>query len=381
MSKPLVVTVFGTRPEAVKMAPLVQALQACPDLDHELAVTAQHREMLDQVLALFDLKPDHDLDLMRSGQTLVDVTQRVLAGLTPIFSARKPALVLVHGDTTTTFAASLAAFYQQIPVGHVEAGLRTPERYNPFPEEMNRRLTTQLSSLHFAPTATSVENLLRDGVAEEGIYLTGNTVIDALLATAKRLPPPPSSGRRTILVTAHRRENWGEPMANIARAVRRLVEAHADVDVVVPMHRNPVVRETLTAVLGGLERVRLIEPLEYAPFVEAMRSAHLILTDSGGVQEEAPSLGKAVLVLRTTTERPEAVAAGTVELVGVEEEAIFARAQRLLVDPAAYQAMAQAVNPYGDGQAVPRIVEAVRHFLGLRDRPTERFEPGLVAAR
>lgn len=379
--KPLVITVFGTRPEAVKMAPLVQALQACPDLDHELAVTAQHREMLDQVLELFELKPDHDLDLMRAGQTLVDVTNRVLSGLTPIFAERKPALVLVHGDTTTTFAASLAAFYQQIPVGHVEAGLRTPERYNPFPEEMNRRLTTQLTSLHFAPTATAMDNLRKDGVAEAGLYQTGNTVIDALFATAKRLPQPEGTGRRTILVTAHRRENWGEPMANIARAVRRLVEGNPDVDVVIPMHRNPVVRETLRGVLGDLDRVSLIEPLEYAPFVQAMRQAHLILTDSGGVQEEAPSLGKAVLVLRTTTERPEAVEAGTVELVGIEEDAIFARAQRLLDDQGAYQAMAQAVNPYGDGQAVPRIVEAIRHFLGLRDRPTDRFEPGLLAAR
>lgn len=377
--KPLVMTVFGTRPEAVKMAPLVLALKACPEFDTALTVTAQHREMLDQVLDLFGLVPDHDLDLMKAGQTLTDITGRVLTNLAPVLAERRPSLVLVHGDTTTTFAASLASFYEKIPVGHVEAGLRTPDRYNPFPEEMNRRLTTQLSSLHFAPTETSVENLLRDGVDPEGIYKTGNTVIDALLMTAKKQPSGETGGKRQILVTAHRRENWGEPMGNICRAVRRLVETHEDVTVLFPIHRNPVVRETANAILGGHPRISMIEPLEYAPFVAAMRDSYLILTDSGGVQEEAPSLGKPVLVMRTTTERPEAIDAGTVKLVGVDEETIFQTANTLLNDQAAYDAMARSVNPYGDGHACERIVQAVRYFLGLREgRPTDAFDPALT---
>jgi UDP-N-acetylglucosamine 2-epimerase (non-hydrolysing) len=370
--------VFGTRPEAVKMAPLVLALKACPEFDTALAVTAQHREMLDQVLDLFGLVPDHDLDLMKAGQTLTDITGRVLTNLAPVLTERRPSLVLVHGDTTTTFAASLASFYQQIPVGHVEAGLRTPDRYNPFPEEMNRRLTTQLSSLHFAPTQTSVDNLLRDGVDPAGVYKTGNTVIDALLMTAKKLPATAAAGSRQILVTAHRRENWGEPMGNICRAVRRLVEANPDVTVLFPIHRNPVVRETANAILGDHPRISMIEPMEYAPFVAAMRDSYLILTDSGGVQEEAPSLGKPVLVMRTTTERPEAIDAGTVKLVGVDEDTIFETAQHLLTDQAAYDAMARSVNPYGDGEACGRIVQAVRYFLGQREsRPENSFEPTL----
>jgi UDP-N-acetylglucosamine 2-epimerase (non-hydrolysing) len=375
--KPLVMTVFGTRPEAVKMAPLVLALrEQAAEFDTALTVTAQHREMLDQVLELFELVPDHDLDLMRAGQTLVDITGRVLASLTPVLLERRPALILVHGDTTTTFAASLAAFYLQIPVGHVEAGLRTPDRYNPYPEEMNRRLTTQLASLHFAPTRTAFENLLADGVAPAAIFQTGNTVIDALLMTARKLPAVQTGQQRKILVTAHRRENWGEPMGAICRAIKRLADANPDVEVIFPIHRNPIVRETANAILGGHPRVKLIEPLDYAPFVAAMRDATLILTDSGGVQEEAPSLGKPVLVMRTTTERPEAIDAGTVELVGVDEERIVAVAQRLLDDPIAYERMAKSVNPYGDGQACGRIVEAVRHFLGLRtSRPEEIFDP------
>jgi UDP-N-acetylglucosamine 2-epimerase (non-hydrolysing) len=372
-------TVFGTRPEAVKMAPLVLALKACPEFDTALAVTAQHREMLDQVLDLFGLVPDHDLDLMKAGQTLTDITGRVLTHLSPVLAERRPSLVLVHGDTTTTMAASLAAFYEKIPVGHVEAGLRTPDRYNPFPEEMNRRLTTQLSSLHFAPTETSVQNLLKDGVDPEGIYKTGNTVIDALLMTAKKLPAIDAGRTRQVLVTAHRRENWGEPMGNICRAIRRLVEANDDVTVLFPIHRNPVVRETANAILGDHPRISMIEPLEYAPFVAAMRDSHLILTDSGGVQEEAPSLGKPVLVMRTTTERPEAIDAGTVKLVGVDEDTIYQTAQNLLDDQAAYDAMAKSVNPYGDGRACERIVQAVRYFLGLREgRPEDSFEPVLT---
>lgn len=375
--KPLVMTVFGTRPEAVKMAPLVLALrERAGEFDTALTVTAQHREMLDQVLELFGLTPDHDLDLMRAGQTLVDITSRVLAGLTPILAERRPSLILVHGDTTTTFAASLAAFYLQIPVGHVEAGLRTPDRYNPYPEEMNRRLTTQLTNLHFAPTKTAVDNLLKDGVDPAGIYQTGNTVIDALLMTAKKLPPASGPASRRILVTAHRRENWGEPMGAICRAVKRLADHNPDVQVVFPIHRNPIVRETANAILGGHPRIEMIEPLDYAPFVEAMRDATLILTDSGGVQEEAPSLGKPVLVMRTTTERPEAIDAGTVELVGVDEERIVSVAQNLLDNQAAYDRMAKSVNPYGDGRACGRIVEAIRYFLDLRAaRPDDVFDP------
>jgi UDP-N-acetylglucosamine 2-epimerase (non-hydrolysing) len=378
--KPLVMTVFGTRPEAVKMAPLVLALRQCPDLDTALVVTAQHREMLDQVLELFGLVPDHDLDLMKAGQSLTEITSRVLTHLGPVLDTRRPALVLVHGDTTTTFAASLAAFYRQIPVGHVEAGLRTPERYNPYPEEMNRRLTTQLANLHFAPTATSEGNLLAENISPEAIYRTGNTVIDALLMTARKLPVETAPVGRQILVTAHRRENWGEPMANICRAVLRLVQDDETLRVLFPIHRNPVVRETARGILEDHPRINLIEPLDYAPFVAAMRDSHLILTDSGGVQEEAPSLGKPVLVLRTTTERPEAIEAGTVDLVGVDEEAIYQAARRLLEDQRAYDQMARAVNPYGDGLACGRSVDACRHFLGLRSERPGQFAPEVVSS-
>ncbi len=371
---PVVLCVFGTRPEAVKMAPVVKALQQAPDLDVKVCVTAQHRQMLDQVLDLFGIEPEHDLDLMQPGQTLSDLTSRVLTQLTPVLGSVKPALVLVHGDTTTTFAASLASFYQQIPVGHVEAGLRTDDMYNPFPEEMNRRLTSQLSSLHFAPTPQSVQNLHEDGVTE-GIFLTGNTVIDALLETASKITPEPQAGR-TILVTAHRRENWGEPLRDICLAVRDLVERNPDVRAVFPVHLNPLVQNTAREILGDLDRVSLIAPLDYAPFVKAMKEATLILTDSGGVQEEGPSLGKPVLVMRTTTERPEAVEAGTVRLVGVKREDIVRNAQELLDDAGAYGRMANAVNPYGDGHAARRHVEAIRFFLGLRaDRPTDEFQP------
>ncbi|MNW97141.1 UDP-N-acetylglucosamine 2-epimerase [compost metagenome] len=371
---PVVLCVFGTRPEAVKMAPVVKALQQASDLDVKVCVTAQHRQMLDQVLDLFGITPEYDLDLMQPGQTLSDLTSRVLTQLTPVLQAEKPTLVLVHGDTSTTFSASLAAFYQQIPVGHVEAGLRTDNMYNPFPEEMNRRLTTQLSSLHFAPTPMSVANLHEDGV-KEGIFLTGNTVIDALLETASKIQPEPQEGR-TILVTAHRRENWGEPLRDICLAVRDLIERNPDVRAVFPVHLNPLVQNTAREILGDLDRVSLIAPLDYAPFVKAMKEATLILTDSGGVQEEGPSLGKPVLVLRTTTERPEAVDAGTVRLVGVKREDIVRNAQELLDDAAAYGRMANAVNPYGDGHAAKRHVEAIRYFLGLRsDKPTDQFDP------
>ena len=375
--KPVVVCVFGTRPEAIKMAPVVLALREDPDLDLRVCVTAQHRQMLDQVLELFGIVPDVDLDLMRPGQTLADITSRVLQGLGPVFEQMNPALVLVHGDTTTTMAASLAAFYARGPVGHVEAGLRTDTLDNPFPEEMNRRVTSRLAALHFAPTLRSEANLLSEAVDPAGIFLTGNTVIDALLTTARRQERPLTGSLRRILVTAHRRENWGQPMEDICGAVLDLVEAYPDVEAVFPAHLNPLVQDVARRVLGQHPRVQIVAPLDYEPFVQAMQEATLILTDSGGVQEEAPSLGKPVLVMRTTTERPEAVDAGTVRLVGVQREEIVRHASELLDDAAAYERMARAVNPYGDGQAAPRIREAVRHFLGLRDdRPTERFRIG-----
>jgi UDP-N-acetylglucosamine 2-epimerase (non-hydrolysing) len=372
---PRVLCVFGTRPEAIKMAPVVLAIRRATDLDLKVCVTAQHRQMLDQVLDLFGIVPDVDLDLMQPGQTLPDLTSRVLLQLTPALRELKPDLVLVHGDTTTTMVASLAAFYEQIPVGHVEAGLRTDNLYNPFPEEMNRRLTSQLTRLHFAPTDTAVTNLKRDGIPTDHIFKTGNTVIDALLMTADRVTVARST-QRVVLVTAHRRENWGEPMRDICWAVRDLVEAHPDVRVVFPAHLNPIVQEAARSILGGLDRVSIIPPLDYAPFVQAMKEATLILTDSGGVQEEGPSLGKPVLVMRTTTERPEAVEAGTVRLVGVKREDIVRHASELLTDRLAYERMANAINPYGDGHAAPRHVEAIRYFFGLRaDRPTDEFSP------
>lgn len=361
--KQSVISVFGTRPEAIKMAPVVMALKNCPDIESKVVVTAQHRQMLDQVLELFGIVPDYDLDLMRPRQTLAELTGRVLSELTPVLEKEKPSLVLVHGDTTTTMAGSLAAFYQKIPVGHVEAGLRTDDIYNPFPEEMNRRITSQIARLNFAPTETAKANLLRDGVDASSIYVTGNTVIDALLETASRHKVP-TNPDKVVLVTAHRRENWGEPMQAICRAILRLVEAHPEIKVVFPVHLNPVVRDTVWPILGNHPRISLIDPLDYAPFVEAMQKSTLILTDSGGVQEEAPSLGKPVLVLRKTTERPEAVDAGTVQLVGVEEEAIYQAAHTLLSDDAAYQRMAHAVNPYGDGLASGRILNAIQRFFG-----------------
>ncbi|MEB3236511.1 MAG: UDP-N-acetylglucosamine 2-epimerase (non-hydrolyzing) [Candidatus Sericytochromatia bacterium] len=380
--RPVILSVFGTRPEAVKMAPLVKALAACPDLDARVAVTGQHRQMLDQVLDLFEIVPEVDLDLMQAGQTLEGLTARVLGQLEPVLEHHRPDMVLVQGDTTTAFAAALGAFYKQIPVGHVEAGLRTTERYNPFPEEMNRRLISQIASLHFAPTETAAAACLRDGIPDEAIYQTGNTVIDALLQVAAGLPPQQPRTGRTLLVTAHRRENWGAPMEGIFSAVRAILEARPDLDAVVPLHLNPLVQEVGRRHLGGMAQVRIVPPLDYLPFIEAMRDATLILTDSGGVQEEAPSLGKPVLVLRSTTERPEAVEAGTVRMVGTDRDTIITETLRLLDDPEAYATMAKAVNPYGDGRAVARIVEIIRWKLGLRaDRPEDSFTPGRPSAR
>lgn len=372
-------TVFGTRPEAIKMAPVVQALEADPRFDVKVAVTAQHREMLDQALEIFRITPDYDLNLMRHGQTLGDLVTGVLSGLTPILEADRPDVMLVHGDTITTFAAALTAFFCKIPVAHVEAGLRTDDRYDPFPEEMNRRLAGVLATLHFAPTQWAKRNLLAENVAADSIYVTGNTAIDALLGALQegyrfqdpRLQEAVDSGRRLILVTTHRRENWGEPLRRIYHAVRKIVELHPDVAVVFPVHKNPLVRELAFDLLGSHERILLVEPVGYQDMIHVIQAATLVLTDSGGLQEEAPSLGKPVLVLRETTERPEGIAAGTSLKVGTDPARIVGEATRLLGDASAYAAMAQAVNPYGDGQAARRIVGALLHWRGLAARPAD----------
>jgi UDP-N-acetylglucosamine 2-epimerase (non-hydrolysing) len=362
--------VFGTRPEAVKMAPVIRELQRYPDrVRVRTVVTAQHREMLDQVMAVFDITPDVDLNIMAPGQTLAQITTRALTGLDSVLAEEKPDIVLVQGDTTTVFAASLAAFYNKIAVGHVEAGLRTHDMYDPFPEEMMRRLTGQIAALHFAPTTQSRDNLLASGVAPDRIFVTGNTVIDALLGVAAGVPDAPSSGLRTILLTAHRRENLGEPMRHIFQAMTDLLDRFPDVELVYPMHKNPKVRDIAHEVLDGRDRVTLTEPPDYAPFVAMMKSATLIVTDSGGVQEEAPSLGKPVLVVRRTTERPEGVAAGTVKLVGVDRAAIRDEAARLLSDPEAYNGMSRAENPYGDGHAAERVREILFQYFDRRQNP------------
>jgi UDP-N-acetylglucosamine 2-epimerase (non-hydrolysing) len=374
--------VYGTRPEAIKLAPVVRELRGAPDLEVVVGVTGQHRAMLDQVNDLFGIVPDLDLDVILPRQQLHEMTQRILAGLTDALREVRPDAIVVQGDTTTTFVAALAAFYEQVPVLHVEAGLRTDNRYNPFPEEINRRLTTQLSSLHLAPTAGSRANLLRDGVAADAVVVTGNTVIDALLdVVARDLPPEDPAlavldGRPAVLVTSHRRESWGEPMSRTAAAIARLAKEFPDVAFLLPAHLNPVVREVLLPPLEGMENVTITDPLSYADFSRAMAASSIMLTDSGGVQEEAPSLGKPVLVLRETTERPEAVDAGTVRLVGTDEQLIVDEVSTLLTDGAAYDAMARAVNPYGDGRAAHRVGAAVRHFFGAGERLPDWGESG-----
>ncbi|RXH50976.1 UDP-N-acetylglucosamine 2-epimerase (non-hydrolyzing) [Kurthia gibsonii] len=368
MKKWKVMTVFGTRPEAIKMAPLVKALQQNTEqIDTVVTVTAQHREMLDQVLETFKIVPDYDLNIMKERQTLLDVATRGLEGLDQIMKEAKPDVVLVHGDTATTFVASLAAFYNQVAIGHVEAGLRTWNKYSPYPEEMNRQLTGVLADIHFAPTEQAKENLLKENKEPNSIIVTGNTAIDALATTVANdytHPVLESIGEdRMILLTAHRRENLGEPMENMFRAIHRILDEHEDVQVVYPMHLNPAVRDTARAILGSHERVHLIEPLEVFDFHNFASHSYMILTDSGGIQEEAPSLGKPVLVLRDTTERPEGIEAGTLKLAGVEEETIYDLTKELLTDSALYNQMAQASNPYGDGHASERIVEALISFL------------------
>jgi UDP-N-acetylglucosamine 2-epimerase (non-hydrolysing) len=373
-----VMVVFGTRPEAIKMAPVVKELQQQEELQTIVTVTAQHREMLDQVLDLFQIQPDYDLNIMKHHQDLYSITTGVLTGLKEVLEKEQPHLLLVHGDTTTTFAAALAAFYQHIPVGHVEAGLRTRNKFNPFPEEINRTLTGSLTDLHFAPTDSARENLIAESTALYRIWVTGNTVIDALLQTIKpdyRFPEEFADidfSKRIILVTTHRRENWGDNMRSIYQALLKLVEEFDDVEVVFPVHRNPIVRELAQEMLGSRPGFHLIDPLEYEPFSHLMNASYLILTDSGGIQEEAPSLGKPVLVLRDYTERPEALQAGTVKMVGTTSERVYQEAHLLLADRREYNKMARAINPYGDGHASKRIVKVIKDFLYSRIGAEER---------
>ncbi len=379
MNRLPVMTVFGTRPEAVKMAPVIARLRASQDFTPIVVVTAQHRELLDQVLRLFEITPDRDLDVMLPEQSLFDVTSRTLSRLDPVLKEFQPAMVLVQGDASSTLLGALSAFYHRIPVGHVEAGLRTQDKYRPFPEEMNRRLTSALADLHFAPTPHAKANLLTEGIAAERILVTGNTEIDALLEVVRRpevrLPAnlPPMDGKRLLVVTTHRRESWGEPLRQVYLALVDLLERFSDIVVIFPVHPNPAVRRVAEQVLAGNPRAHIIAPLDYGPFVRLMSEAHLILTDSGGIQEGAPSLGTPVLVLREVTERPEGVAAGAAELVGVSRDRITERAGRLLADPAAHARMAQARNPYGDGRAAARIVDALRHWFGRAPSPPEEF--------
>jgi UDP-N-acetylglucosamine 2-epimerase (non-hydrolysing) len=398
-----VLTIFGTRPEAIKMAPVVKELGKYPEtVESAICVTAQHRQMLDQVLDLFQIEPDIDLDLMEENQTPATLTARAMEALTDVLRRVQPDWVLVQGDTTTAMVTALAAFYQQIPVGHIEAGLRTHDRYSPFPEEINRHLISVLATLHFAPTQTAADALRAEGVSDDAIYVTGNTVIDALLWVVQQQPSdetcallarlgsevtgdkgkkgkredvaPVGNGLRTILVTAHRRENFGQPFENICMALREIVRRNPDVQVVYPVHMNPNVREPAHRILNGHQRLHLIEPLPYEPFAHLMNQVYLVLTDSGGIQEEAPALGKPVLVMRRETERPEAVAAGTVKLVGTDTDSIVAETERLLADGAAYERMARAVSPYGDGHAAERIVKILLN-QSIRTRRNSPFPP------
>ncbi len=379
--KPIrVMSIFGTRPEAIKMAPLVRELGEREGLESLCCVTAQHREMLDSVLGIFSIAPDFDLNIMQPRQTLSSITTKCLAGLEAVFESAKPELVLVHGDTSTTFAGALAAFYHRIPVGHVEAGLRTWDKYSPYPEEMNRTLVGDLADLHFCPTRRNRENLAGEGITE-GVFVTGNTVIDAMQTTVAsnyRFSTPllnklDYQNRRVILVTCHRRENYGEPMAQSMTALRRLADAYPEVELVYPVHLSPVVREAAGRYLSNHPRIHLIDPLDVAEMHNLMARCYFVMTDSGGLQEEAPALGKPVLVLRRETERPEAVEAGTVKLAGTEEEQVFQMAAALLEDGAAYAAMAHAVNPYGDGHACKRIADAIEWRFGLREERPEEF--------
>ena len=380
MSKISVMTVFGTRPEAIKMAPLALELARRPEFEARCCVTAQHREMLDSVLDIFQITPDYDLDIMEPRQTLSTITSKCLTGMDGVLEQAKPDLVLVHGDTSTTFAGALAAFYHKIPVGHVEAGLRTYDKWSPYPEEINRKLVGAIADLHFCPTVANRNNLARENI-QEGVFITGNTVIDALQTTVvkdfsfseKVLNDLDYAMRKVLLVTCHRRENYGTPMANIMTALRRVADTFPETELVYPVHLSPVVQEAAHKYLDGHPRIHLIPPLDVREMHNLMARCYLVLTDSGGLQEEAPALGKPVLVLRRETERPEAVAAGTVRLAGVEEETIFLMASQLLSDPLEYDKMAHAVNPYGDGRACRRIADAIAWHFGRRDAPPAEF--------
>ena len=380
VSKIKVMTVFGTRPEAIKMAPLVLALKERADeFEAVTVVTAQHRQMLDQVLEIFKIKPDYDLDVMKQRQTLSEITSNVLMNLDKVIATEKPDIVLVHGDTTTTFAASISAFYNQTAIGHVEAGLRTWDKYSPFPEEMNRQLTDVLSDLYFAPTSQSEANLLQENHPQKAIYITGNTAIDALKQTVQSdynhsILDVVDADKRMILVTMHRRENQGEPMKRVFKVMRQVVETHDDVEIVYPVHLNPVVQETAQDILGNHPRIHLIDPLDVVDFHNLAARSFFIMSDSGGVQEEAPSLGKPVLVLRDTTERPEGVEAGTLKLVGTQPEQVHDAMVELLDDQAVYDAMAHAKNPYGDGQASQRILDAIAYHFGQSKEKPEAFK-------
>ncbi len=368
-----VMSIFGTRPEAIKMAPLVKELERRKEIESIVCVTAQHRQMLDQVLDTFNIKPDYDLDIMKNGQTLSDITSRVLDGVGDVINEIHPDIVLVHGDTSTTFAGALAAYYNHVDVGHVEAGLRTYDKYSPFPEEMNRQMVDRMTDMFFAPTSLSKENLLKENIPEEKIYVTGNTAIDAMASTIQKDYHHPDldwvkDNERLILLTAHRRENLGEPMRHIFKAIRRIVDEFPDVKVLYPIHLNPKVREVAHEIFDGCDRVRLIEPLDVLDFHNFINKCYMIMTDSGGVQEEAPSLGKPVLVLRDTTERPEGIAAGTLKLAGTDEETIYTYAYELLSFRAAYEKMSKASNPYGDGHASERIVDAIVERYKYKDK-------------
>ncbi len=380
MKKIKVMTIFGTRPEATKMAPLIKEMYTRDEIEQVICVTAQHRQMLDQVLEVFELKPHHDLNIMSSRQTLTDITTKALIGLEAVMQTEKPDLVLVHGDTTTTFAGSLAAYYSQIKLGHVEAGLRTYDKFQPYPEEMNRKLTGALADLHFSPTALAKEHLLKENVDEDAIYITGNTAVDALKTTIEKdyvfaldaLNKIDYKHNRVITMTAHRRENLGQPLENICNAVRKIVDANEDVVVVYAVHFNPAVQEVAHRILGGHARIHLTDPIDMKDMHNLMNLSYLVLTDSGGLQEEVPSMGKPVLVLRNVTERPEGVAAGTLKLAGVEEEEIIKMTTLLLHDKAVYDGMVAAKNPFGDGKASERITDAILHHFGfIKQRPAD----------
>ena len=381
MKKIKVMMVFGTRPEAIKMAPLAIELKKRDEIETIVCVTAQHREMLDQVLELFKITPEYDLDIMKTRQTLIGITTRVLEGLDEVIKKEQPDIVLVHGDTSTSFVAGLAAFYNQVMVGHVEAGLRTYDKYSPFPEEMNRNLTGRIADMHFSPTVSNAENLIKENISKDDIYITGNTVIDAMKTTVKEnysfeddvLQNIDFDNKRVILVTAHRRENLGKPLEDICSALAQVIEEYPDVEIVYPVHLNPAVRDTVYKVLGNLDRVHLIEPLNVTELHNAMNKSFMVMTDSGGIQEEAPSLAKPVLVLRRETERPEAVEAGTVKLAGVNREDILKLAKELLDEPSAYDKMAKAANPYGDGEASARIADAILWKFGKKTERPENF--------